>query len=132
MFFRCGCHVFLMCFFAIRYNPTIKKYYQRKLAKTNKIVAIKAVAHKLARACYHVLNVGYAQCLSHKGLAMWKHKPQICYRAVFNTAKNWTDIGTKRWLKRKLRALIKHQWCLIKLPKFIWVTGAYSHQQSDF
>ena len=38
--------------FAIRYNATIKKYYQRKLAKTNNIVAIKAVAHKLARACF--------------------------------------------------------------------------------
>ena len=42
--------------FAIRYNPTIKKYYQRKLAKTNQVIAIKTVAHKLARACYHVLK----------------------------------------------------------------------------
>ena len=42
--------------FAIRYNETIKKYYQRKLARTNKIVAIKTVAHKLARACYYVLK----------------------------------------------------------------------------
>jgi transposase len=44
--------------FAIRYNATIKKYYQRKLAKTNNIVAIKAVAHKLARACFYVLKDG--------------------------------------------------------------------------
>ena len=42
--------------FAIRYNETVKRFYQRKLAKTNKIVAIKSVAHKLARACYYVLK----------------------------------------------------------------------------
>jgi transposase len=42
--------------FAIRYNPTIKRYYQRKYARTNRIVAIKAIAHKLARACYYILR----------------------------------------------------------------------------
>lgn len=42
--------------FAIRYNERIRNFYQRKMAKTNKIVAAKAVAHKLARACYHVLK----------------------------------------------------------------------------
>lgn len=42
--------------FAIRYNDTIKRFYQRKLARTNKIVAIKSVAHKLARACFYVLK----------------------------------------------------------------------------
>ena len=42
--------------FAIRYNKTVKSYYQRKLAKTNQIVAIKTVAHKLARACFYVLR----------------------------------------------------------------------------
>lgn len=42
--------------FAIRYNETIKKYYQRKLAKTHMMVAKKTVAHKLARACFHVLR----------------------------------------------------------------------------
>ncbi len=41
--------------FAVRYNPHIKRYYQRKKAKTNGIIAIKTVAHKLARACYYVL-----------------------------------------------------------------------------
>jgi transposase len=44
--------------FAVRYNPTIKRYYQRKRAKTNGIVAIKTVAHKLARACYYMLREG--------------------------------------------------------------------------
>lgn len=42
--------------FAVRYNPQIKSYYQRKAAKTNPIVAIKTVAHKLARACYYILR----------------------------------------------------------------------------
>lgn len=42
--------------FAIRYNPTIKSYYQKKLAKTNNTIAIKTVAHKLARACFYVLR----------------------------------------------------------------------------
>lgn len=42
--------------FAIRYNDNIKRFYQRKLAKTNKMVAIKTVAHKLARACYYILR----------------------------------------------------------------------------
>ena len=42
--------------FAVRYNAQIKRFSQRKQAKTNKVVAIKAVAHKLARACYYVLR----------------------------------------------------------------------------
>jgi transposase len=46
--------------FAVRYNPQVKRYYQRKRAKTKGVVAIKAVAHKLARACYHILRDGSA------------------------------------------------------------------------
>lgn len=42
--------------FAVRYNPRIRRYYQRKAARTNSIVAIKTVAHKLARACYYILR----------------------------------------------------------------------------
>jgi transposase len=42
--------------FAVRYHPQIKRYYQRKAAKTNTIVATKTVAHKLARACYYMLR----------------------------------------------------------------------------
>ncbi|MCP4942919.1 MAG: IS110 family transposase [Planctomycetaceae bacterium] len=42
--------------FAIRYNPQVKRFYQRKCAKTQRIVALKAVAHKLARACYYILR----------------------------------------------------------------------------
>lgn len=42
--------------FSIRFNDTVKRYYQRKMAKTNVVVAKKAVAHKLARACFYVLR----------------------------------------------------------------------------
>ena len=42
--------------FAIRYNPKVNRYYQRKKAKTKGVVAVKAVAHKLARAVYHILK----------------------------------------------------------------------------
>jgi len=42
--------------FAVRYNARIKRFYERKAAKTNPMVAIKAVAHKLARAAYHVMR----------------------------------------------------------------------------
>ena len=34
----------------------IKRYHQRKTAKTNNVVAIKAIAHKLARACYYIIR----------------------------------------------------------------------------
>ncbi len=42
--------------FAVRFDPIIRRFYQRKKAKTNGIVAIKAVAHKLARACYTIMR----------------------------------------------------------------------------
>ena len=42
--------------FAIRYEATIRRFYQRKAAGTQPLVALKAVAHKLARACYHILR----------------------------------------------------------------------------
>lgn len=42
--------------FAIRYYPTIRRYYQRKAAKTNGVVAIKAVSNKLARASYYIMR----------------------------------------------------------------------------
>jgi transposase len=42
--------------FALRYNAAAKRFYERKKAKTNAIVATKALAHKLARACYHMLK----------------------------------------------------------------------------
>lgn len=42
--------------FAIRYNDKVKSFYQKKKAKTNGIIATKAVANKLARACYHIMR----------------------------------------------------------------------------
>ena len=42
--------------FAVRFHPQIKRYYQRKAAKTNTIVATKTVAHKLARACFYIMR----------------------------------------------------------------------------
>jgi transposase len=42
--------------FALRYNAAAKRFYERKKAKTNAMVATKALAHKLARACYHMLK----------------------------------------------------------------------------
>ena len=42
--------------FAVRYNPCIKRFYQRKQAKTNTVVATKTVAHTLARACFYILR----------------------------------------------------------------------------
>ncbi|MFM8769518.1 MAG: IS110 family transposase [Rubrivivax sp.] len=44
--------------FAIRYDALIKRWYQKKCATKLSVVAIKAVAHKLARACYHVMKDG--------------------------------------------------------------------------
>lgn len=42
--------------FAMRYCPEAKRFYERKKAKTNNAVAVKALAHKLARACFHMLK----------------------------------------------------------------------------
>lgn len=42
--------------FAVRYNERIRRFHERKRAKTNAIIATKAVAHKLARACYHMIK----------------------------------------------------------------------------
>jgi transposase len=44
--------------FAVRFDATIKRWYQKKCASSLSVVAIKAVAHKLARACYHVIKDG--------------------------------------------------------------------------
>lgn len=44
--------------FAIRFSVPIHAYYERKKRRTNTVVAIKTVAHKLARASYHMLRTG--------------------------------------------------------------------------
>jgi transposase len=47
--------------FAIRYHDRVKRYYQRKRARTHGMVAIKTCAHKLAKASYYVQRDCYLQ-----------------------------------------------------------------------
>ncbi len=42
--------------FAVRYHERAKRYYPLKMAATKRVVAIKALAHKLARASYYVMR----------------------------------------------------------------------------
>lgn len=42
--------------FAVRHSPRAKAFYQRKCAKTKNVVAIKALANKLARASFYILR----------------------------------------------------------------------------
>ncbi len=42
--------------FAVRYQPLAKRFFDRKQRKTNGIVVIRSVAHKLARAAYYMLR----------------------------------------------------------------------------
>ncbi|MFA6063603.1 MAG: transposase [Gallionella sp.] len=42
--------------FALMFCPEAKRFYERKKSRTNRIVALKSVAHKLARACYYILR----------------------------------------------------------------------------
>lgn len=44
--------------FALRFSPPIQSWYQRKAAKRHKVIALKAVAHKLARAGYYLMRDG--------------------------------------------------------------------------
>lgn len=44
--------------FAVRFEPQINRWYQRNAARKPRLVALKAVAHKLARAGYHLLRDG--------------------------------------------------------------------------
>lgn len=42
--------------FAIRHHSPVRRFYERKQARTHRVVALKAVAHKLARATYYVMR----------------------------------------------------------------------------
>lgn len=42
--------------FAIRFCPYAQRFYQRKMAGANRIVAIKALSNKLARASYYIMR----------------------------------------------------------------------------
>ena len=42
--------------YAAIWDPTIKRFYERRQRRVHKMVAKKTVANKLARACYHMLK----------------------------------------------------------------------------
>lgn len=42
--------------FVRRYCPQARSWYQRKVSKTNQIVATKALSNKIARACYFIIK----------------------------------------------------------------------------
>ena len=42
--------------FSRRFNEKFRRYYQRKTAKTHKVVATKAICNKLARICYYIMR----------------------------------------------------------------------------
>ena len=42
--------------YAIRFEPKAKAFYERKRQKRNGVVATRAVAHKMARAVWHMLT----------------------------------------------------------------------------
>lgn len=44
--------------FILRYNPAAHRWHQRKLARKPFVLARKAVAHKLSRACYFLIRDG--------------------------------------------------------------------------
>lgn len=41
---------------ARRFSNEAKRFFEKKQAKTNRVLATKALAHKLARASYHILK----------------------------------------------------------------------------
>ena len=42
--------------YGIRGYPYVRKYYQRKMSKTSDVIAKKALAHKISRACYYIIK----------------------------------------------------------------------------
>lgn len=44
--------------FAIRFNPEIRRWHERKAKRKPRPLAIKAAAHKLARAGCHLIRTG--------------------------------------------------------------------------
>jgi len=42
----------------VRYSPELRAGYQRKAARTKRVVALKALANKRAKACYFILRDG--------------------------------------------------------------------------
>ena len=42
--------------FSKRFDPLAKIYFQKKSARSSNLIAIKALAHKLARACFYIMK----------------------------------------------------------------------------
>lgn len=42
--------------YAVRHSPELRAWYQRKAAKTKRVIAIKAMANKLAKACFFMMR----------------------------------------------------------------------------
>ncbi|GAB6849203.1 transposase [Paraburkholderia kururiensis] len=42
--------------FSMHFSTEARQFYERKKARTNSVIARKALAHKLARACFHMLK----------------------------------------------------------------------------
>jgi len=42
--------------FSRRYNEKFRRYHQKKSARTNNIIATKAISNKLARICYYIMR----------------------------------------------------------------------------
>jgi len=45
-------------YLSMRQSPKIAGYYKKKASRTHKMVAVKTIASKLARACYYILRDG--------------------------------------------------------------------------
>ena len=44
--------------FAVRHSPELRAWYQRKALRTKRVVALKALSNKLAKACFFILRDG--------------------------------------------------------------------------
>lgn len=44
--------------FAVRYSPELRAWYQRKAARTKRVVALKALSNKLSKACFFIMRDG--------------------------------------------------------------------------
>ena len=72
--------------FAVRYNPAIKRYYQRKRARTNPgptVLTIKTVAQKLAEQRHEALSRARAARCQHRQVPRSREgrDGSLCYRA---------------------------------------------------
>ncbi len=39
-----------------RYNLRARVFYQKKTGQSNKVLVLKALAHKISRACFYILR----------------------------------------------------------------------------